>query len=102
MRNGFTLIEVIFAISLSAAVAVMTILSLRNPGQAAQSNACDLRREILQDQADRYTDLTGRSPSTDLRDLRTPEYAGASIPVCPNSEENYRYVRGEVQCPSHP
>ncbi|QDV61166.1 hypothetical protein V7x_51880 [Crateriforma conspicua] len=101
-RNGLTLIEVIFAVTLSAAAAALTISYLRLPGDSAKDRACELRREVLAEQVARYQDITGATPGRDLRELQTSEYAGNVLPTCPSTGMSYRYIGGQVQCPSHP
>jgi len=102
MKFGFSLIEVIFAIVLSAAVAIIGIRHLQTPGNVARDRACDLQREMLQGHADRYADMVGRTPSRDLNELESAEYLGTELPSCPSSGQAFRYQGGEVICPAHP
>lgn len=100
-QSGLTLIEVIFAIALSAAVAVIGVRHLRQPGDTVRERSCDLRREVLQEQVDRYTEMTGRSPSRDLRELADPDYAGNVVPRCPVTDSGYQLRGDQVICPRH-
>lgn len=100
--TGFTLIEVIFAIALSAAVAVIGIRHLQTPGVVARSRACETNQTVLQGYVQRHTDVTGRSPRRDLVEIRTEAYAGLTLPTCPSSGTLYELRRGRVICTTHP
>lgn len=102
MKLGLTLIEVLFAVALSAAVAVIGFRHLQTPGVTAKERSCDLRREMLQDHAARYIEVTGGRISRDLREVAVDAYAGNPLPRCPATESDYQFTRGQVVCPSHP
>ena len=100
-RPGFSLLEVIAALVLTAIVALIGIRHLSVPGETANQRSCDMTRQTLQGYVDRYRDATGRSPSRDLREIRTTTYAGTSLPTCPVTGQPYRHQRGVVGCPTH-
>ena len=61
-ENGFSLLEVIAALVLTAVVAVIGIRHLSVPGDTAHQRTCDTTRQTLQGYADRYRDATGQFP----------------------------------------
>ena len=98
---GLTLIEVIFAVALSAAVAMIAYHSLRTPGTTAKDRSCDLRREMLQDHAGRFAELTGTRISRNLREIAVEPYAGNPLPTCPATQRPYQFIGGQIHCPEH-
>jgi len=101
-RCGFSLIEIIVALIVISSVAVIGIRSLRPAGQGAQQSSCDLTRELLQNDVQRYVEATGVLPRADLSELVSPEYSGLVLPTCPATGQAYRLDRnGVVGCPAH-
>ena len=99
---GLTLIEIIAALVIAAAVAAISIQYLRPAGETSKQRTCDVTRGLLQNDAQRYMETTGNLPSADLRELRTAEYSGAVLPTCPVTGESYSRNRtGIVGCPTH-
>jgi type II secretory pathway component PulJ len=99
---GVTLIEVMAALIIAAAVSAIGIQYLRPAGETSQQRSCDMMRELLQNDAQRYMTTKGKLPSSDLRELRTVEYAGAVLPTCPVTGEAYSRNRtGIIGCPTH-
>ncbi|MEM9587192.1 MAG: hypothetical protein AAGA03_07915 [Planctomycetota bacterium] len=100
--RGLSLIEVIFAITLSAAIAVAGFTLLRQPGTEAKATTCQAHRETLMVHAENYQRDTLRQPGRRMTELQTTEYAGATLPVCPTSGQAFQFVGGRVTCPTHP
>jgi competence protein ComGC len=102
VRTGISLIEILLALAIAATVAAIGIEYLRPADRHGKQRSCDLARQLLQNDAQRYLDRTGRLPSSDLRELRVPTYAGSVLPSCPASGDAYRLDRkGTVFCPEH-
>ncbi len=101
-RTGFSLLEIIAALVIAATVAVTGIQYLRPSGDKGKQRSCDLTREILQNDTQRYFESTGAMPAADLRDLLSPQYSGLVLPTCPVTGQNYRMDKsGVVGCPTH-
>jgi type II secretory pathway pseudopilin PulG len=97
-----TLLEVMAALIIAATVAAISIGYLRPPSETGKQRSCDVTRQMLQNDAQRYLESSGRMPQTDLRELRDPRYSGSVLPVCPITGEAYRRDRaGIVGCPTH-
>ena len=100
--TGMSLIEVLAALVIAATVAALGVQYLRPAGETGKQRTCDMTREILQTDARRFTESTGRVPSSDLRELRTPQYSGTVLPTCPVTGQSYLLDRsGIVTCPTH-
>lgn len=99
--KGFSLLEVIAALTLTAIIAAIGIRQLSVPGDTVHQRTCDATRQTLQGYADRYRDDTGQLPGRDLREIRTANYAGTTLPTCPVTGRAYRLRRGVVGCPTH-
>ena len=99
--GGFSLLEVIFALTLTAIVAALGIRHLNVPGDTAQQRTCDATRQTLQGYAERFRDDTGQVPGRNLREIQTANYAGTTLPTCPITGQAYRIRRGVVGCPTH-
>ncbi len=80
-RNAFSLLEITAALVISATVAVAGIQYLRPAGDTGKQRSCDLTRELLQNDAQRYFEYTGSMPGADLKELVSPEYSGAVLPA---------------------
>lgn len=101
-RRGFTLLELIAAVIISATLAAVSIHYLREPSITGKQRSCDTARELMQGYADRYFEENDRRPSGNLRELATDEYAGITVPVCPVTGDAYAIDRnGVVGCPTH-
>ncbi len=101
-RTGMSLIELMAALIIAATVAAMGFQYLRPAGDTGKQRACDMTREILQTDAQRFTESTGRAPSSDMRELETIQYSGTALPTCPITDQSYRLDRsGIVTCPTH-
>jgi prepilin-type N-terminal cleavage/methylation domain-containing protein len=101
-RTGMSLIEVLAALVIAATIAALGIHYLRPAGDTGKQRTCDMTREILQTDARRFTESTGRPPSRNLRQLRTNQYSGTVLPTCPVTGQSYRLDRsGIVTCPTH-
>ena len=100
--TGMSLIEVLAALVIAATVAALGIQYLRPAGDTGKQRSCDVTREILQADARRFTESTGRAPSSDLRELRAIQYSGTVLPTCPITAQSYRLdLGGIVTCPTH-
>ncbi|KAA1261351.1 hypothetical protein LF1_38980 [Rubripirellula obstinata] len=101
-KSGFTLIEIIAAVVLISVVGFLGMRHVRTAGAGGQDRACELTRQMLQNEVDRYQRLNRALPSTDMRELVTTEYWDASIPVCPVSGNPMTIDRtGKVVCATH-
>lgn len=100
-KTGFSLLEVIAALTLTAIVAAFGIRHMRVPGETANQRSCDMTRQTLQGYADRYRDEVGRLPGRNLREIQTANYAGTTLPTCPVTGRAYQIRRGIVGCPTH-
>lgn len=99
---GFSLIELLAAIIIAATVAVVGISHLREPSESGKQRSCELTRQTLQNEVQRFKESTGALPSTDLRQLNSPEYWGTDLPTCPVTGEKFRLGRdGRIECPTH-
>jgi competence protein ComGC len=101
-RLGFTLMEIMAALVIASLVAVIGIQYLRPSGEASKQKSCNLTREMLQNDTQRYSEVTGAMPAADLNELVSPQYSGLVLPTCPVTNEAYRLDRtGMVICPTH-
>lgn len=101
-RVGMTLLEVLAALVIAASVAAISIHYLRPANEISKQRSCDITRELLQNDAQRYQQTTGTMVSRQLRELQTPEYAGNVLPTCPVTGQAYQLDRaGTVGCPTH-
>jgi prepilin-type N-terminal cleavage/methylation domain-containing protein len=102
IRDGFSLIEVIAAVIIAATVAALSIHYLKPAAATSQQRSCDLTRQLLQNDADRYFQSTGRRVSRNLRQLKSSAYSGDPLPACPVSQRPYRCnAQGIVFCTKH-
>lgn len=101
-QHGFSLLEIIAAVTIAVTLSVISIGYL-NPAQNLSSQrSCDLTREVLQNDADRYYEMMGEMASTDLHQLETKVFSGTKLPKCPASDKAYtRDANGVVFCPAH-
>lgn len=101
-QRGFTLIEIIAALVIASLVSVIGIQYLRPSGDSSKQHSCDLTRELLQNDVQRYFDGNGVMPAANLNELASPEYSGIVLPTCPTTDRAYRLDRnGTVICPTH-
>ncbi|WP_372722968.1 competence type IV pilus major pilin ComGC [Novipirellula sp.] len=102
-RKGFTLIEVMAVLIISATVAIIGIRHLQQPGDLAHDRSCQLARELLQHYVQAYIDDTGSAPSSSMREIATDVYAGRTLPTCPVTGRAFQLDRnGRVRCADHP
>jgi prepilin-type N-terminal cleavage/methylation domain-containing protein len=101
-RRGFSLLELIAAICIATVVAMMGIHHLRPAGDSGKQHSCDLTRQLLQNDVQRYLEMTGNLPRADMIELISPQFAGPQLPVCPATKQSYTMSRdGTVSCPTH-
>ncbi|MEM8671939.1 MAG: prepilin-type N-terminal cleavage/methylation domain-containing protein [Planctomycetota bacterium] len=101
-QGGFSLVEVIAAVIIAATVAAIGVAYLKPAGDRSHQRSCDLVRQTLQNDADRYFQSTGRRVSRNLRQLRSPSFSGNPLPRCPVTDRRYRRNgQGVVYCPVH-
>lgn len=101
-KHGFSLLEVIAAVIIAATVATIGVHYLKPASTSSRQHACDMTRQQLQNNADRYFESSGRRVSRNLRQLRRPEFSGNPLPRCPATNRRYRRNgRGVVYCPVH-
>ena len=110
-RSGVTLMNVIAAIAISATVAVATLMALHEPTNTTQDRACQLLREAVSLEVQRYRADFERYPRANFSDLIRDGYWTGSRPCCPAFEQpgqgDLRRVRflthrgGDVRCPVH-
>jgi competence protein ComGC len=90
------------AVIIASTVVAISIQYLRPAATTSKQRSCDLTRELLQNDIQRYVEITGRLPSVNLKELRTAEYSGTVLPTCPVTGQAYRRDRtGTVGCPTH-
>ncbi|GAA4468210.1 competence type IV pilus major pilin ComGC [Novipirellula rosea] len=101
--KGFTLIEVMAVLIISATVAIIGIRHLQQPGDLVHDRSCQLSRELLQHHVETYIDDTGSAPSSNMREIATDVYAGRTLPTCPVTDRAFQLGRnGQVRCSDHP
>ena len=100
-RGGFTLLEVILAVVIAATVAAMGVHFMRPTGIHSRQKACDLTRQTVQLEANRYRDANGVWPRNDLRELVAAEHFVNGVPSCPAQGGAYRLNGSQVVCPLH-
>jgi prepilin-type N-terminal cleavage/methylation domain-containing protein len=101
-RNAFSLLEIIAALVIASTVAVVGIQYLRPSGDTGKQRSCDLTREMLQNDTQRYSEYVGSMPSADLNELAFPQYSGAVLPTCPVTGQAYGLDKDDnVVCPTH-
>lgn len=81
-RNAFSLLEIIAALVIASTVAVVGIEYLRPSGDTGKQRSCDLMRELLQNDTQRYFECVGSMPSANPNELAFPEYSGAVLSAC--------------------
>tara|TARA_R110002167_G_scaffold54187_1_gene154488 strand:- start:525 stop:869 length:345 start_codon:yes stop_codon:yes gene_type:complete len=100
--KGFTLIEVMAVLIISATVAIIGIRHLQKPGEQAHDRSCQLSRELLQHHVEAYIDDMGSAPSSSMREIATDVYAGRTLPTCPVTGRAFQLGRnGRVSCSDH-
>ena len=100
-RHAFTLLEIMLAVIIVATVAAIGIAHVRKPATGAHQNACNMHREMLQGQPERYTEEKDAAPSRDLRELVGLDYVNGKLPRCPSTAQAYELQNGVVGCPTH-
>ena len=101
-KCGFTLMEIIAALVIASLVSVIGIQYLRPSGDSSKQRSCDLTREMLQNDVQRYFEIHGVMPAASLNELAAPEYSGLLLPTCPVTDQAYSLDRNDnVICPVH-
>ncbi|MDG2220912.1 MAG: hypothetical protein P8L85_06010 [Rubripirellula sp.] len=101
-HQGFSLLEIIAAVTIAVTLTVISISYFKPAKNISSQRSCDLTRQVLQNDADRYYELTGQLASTDLHQLKTKVFSGTTLPKCPDSDKAYtRNASGVVSCPTH-
>ena len=96
------MLEILAGITIAIAITIVSMQFMRRPTDTAGQRGCDLQRENLQNQVQRYFEETGRMPSRRLPELVGPAYAGPELPVCPSTGDRYLLDRsGSVECRTH-
>ncbi|TWU57761.1 type II secretion system protein [Rubripirellula reticaptiva] len=102
-RRAFSLIEILAAVMIAATVATIAVTQFRTPGDTAHWRSCQLSRQTVQNEANRYIDITGSLPSSDLRQLSSSQYWDGPLPTCPVTGTAFTLDRsGNINCKSHP
>ena len=105
-RTGVSLMEVVAAVVISSMLAIAGFSLTRDRSEVAHSRTCEGHRVSLQSMAELYQQENGRWPDTNLRGIATTDYAGETLPHCPEAiksgETNYRIRNGKVVCQFHP
>ncbi|MGB7326169.1 MAG: prepilin-type N-terminal cleavage/methylation domain-containing protein [Rubripirellula sp.] len=102
-RRAFSLIEILAAVMIAATVATIAVTQLRTPGDTAHARSCQLSRQTVQNETNRYVDITGSMPSSDLRQLTSAQHWDGPLPTCPVTGDAFTLDRsGNVNCTSHP
>ncbi len=101
-RRAFSLIELLTAVMIAAIVATIAVTQFRTPGETAHARSCELIRQTIQNEVDRYTGATGSLPSPDMRQLTATEHWGGPLPPCPVTGDPLTLDRsGLVVCATH-
>jgi prepilin-type N-terminal cleavage/methylation domain-containing protein len=109
-RKGMTLIEIIAAIALTAVVAIASVQLLNRPRLVTGQSTCELERETVQQEVQRYFHDFGAYPSRDMRELVTAGYwnrigaqrpGATTSPTCPLTSQTLQLQNGRVRCPIH-
>lgn len=101
--KGFSLIEILAAVMIAAAIATIAISQFRVHGDTGYARSCLMTRETIQSEVDRYVAINGSSPSADLSELTRRDYWGSPIPNCPATGTPLQVDRsGRVICRNHP
>lgn len=101
-RSGFSLLEIMATIIIAATVAMIGVQYLRPSGDNGKQRSCDLTRELLQNDLQRYLEATGMLPSANLNELISDQYSGMVLPTCPVTGQSFSMDNsGVVGCPTH-
>ncbi|MCC9643028.1 prepilin-type N-terminal cleavage/methylation domain-containing protein [Rhodopirellula sp. JC740] len=100
-QRGFSVLEVIAALTIATMFAMTGLAFLQTHGETAQSRACEAHRAALQSDVTLYEQENGRLPTSAMRELADADYTGEVLPTCPTSGNAYRLDRGNVVCPTH-
>ncbi len=99
--QGFSLLEMILAVVIISTVAAVSLQFIRPTGTVARQRACDVTRQLLQNEAERYFSEQGIWPSRRLSELSSARFTGNPIPPCPCGGGSYEMSGGIVICPVH-
>ncbi len=99
--RAFSLLELILAVVIISTVVAISLQYLRPTDEAARQRSCDVTRQSLQNNADRFFSVEGNWPSRDLREIATTTLAGDSLPLCPCDGGKYEMSGAIVICPTH-
>ena len=87
-RLAFSLIEVIFVVTIIGILATVIMQRISTSSDAAKEKSCFHNRTEINSAWERFGVVTGAFP-TDLSDLDVPDYFPGGIPVCPVSGAAY-------------
>ncbi len=88
-RRGLTLLEIMLATILLAAVAVVTMSYVQQPSERVKRESCNLRIQQLELLARQYQADCAKLPSSNLSELVAPRYLGEKLPMCPYDGRAY-------------
>lgn len=90
-RKGFSLLEIMVALSIVALMATLASQEYFGAMRNAKGNACGLQKNQIDIQVRRWKRAKGRWPRTDLRDVgRDTRYFSQGLPRCPVTDKAYR------------
>lgn len=85
MKKGFTLLEMIFVLSVISLIFVLTIPNIQKVLTIAQTRACDAQLKVVDSAILEYRLLTGEDAST-IQDLLQEDLVSEKQLECPNHE----------------
>jgi prepilin-type N-terminal cleavage/methylation domain-containing protein len=89
-KKGFTLIEILFVITVVAILAAIVIPRLTTSATTAKEAACDANISNINTQVERWYFDNGSWPANDLSDIGADnDYFPSGIPTCPVTGSSY-------------